>query len=150
MLAKILSMKSSDVPDAFVPDLEDSVPIDQKDNARKITSKFLREYQEQKNYLVIPRVNATLGDDVLYNDLASVVLPSVDAITFGKAESLEQLDKICRMMTDIEKTNRVGTRIKLIPTIETAKGIVNANQLCASNPGRIIGVAFGADDCTFK
>ena len=51
-------------PDAFVPDMEDSVPVDEKARAREVTARFLPQLA-QVGALVIPRVNAALGGSPL-------------------------------------------------------------------------------------
>jgi citrate lyase subunit beta/citryl-CoA lyase len=148
MLSKILSMEQSQLPDAFVPDLEDSVPVDQKDHARDVTAKFLSDHiKSDKKFLVIPRVNATMGDDVLYKDLSAILSPTVDAVTVGKIETAYDVARISEMLSQVESEKKIQKKIKLIPTIETALGIVNAYLISSSHPDRLIGVAFGADDC---
>ena len=51
MLAKAASL----TPDAFVPDMEDSVPVEEKTNARNITAAYVSQLA-QGGVLVIPRV----------------------------------------------------------------------------------------------
>ena len=53
MLEKALTLR----PDAFVPDMEDSVPAAEKVNARATTAKFLPRLAALR-VPVIPRVNA--------------------------------------------------------------------------------------------
>lgn len=61
---------------------------------------------------------------------------------------MEDVKRICDLLSDVErKKNIPHGSIKLIPSIETALGVVNAYQICSSFPERVIAVAFGADDC---
>lgn len=60
MVTKMISF--SPLPDVFVPDLEDSVPNEHKDSARKIVSEFIQNdwkkvKEKHKKYLplMIPR-----------------------------------------------------------------------------------------------
>ncbi|KAL0480418.1 citrate lyase subunit beta [Acrasis kona] len=141
MLNKIHQMDSTNLPDAFVPDLEDSVPFDQKENARNVTKEFLKSIDvDKKEYLIIPRVN--MVEEILKLDIEAVY-ESADAITVGKIQTVEDVDKICNIMDQLEQGQN---RVKLIPTIETALGIVNSYSICSRRPDRIVGVAFGADD----
>jgi citrate lyase subunit beta/citryl-CoA lyase len=147
MLSKILTMEPTHFPDAFVPDLEDSVPFDQKDQAREITSNFLASNNGKKPYLVIPRVNATTDRDMLYKDLTAVIPKGIDAITIGKVDTIHEMDLICSMISQVEQENRVKPcSIKVIPTLESALACVNAFQIASSHPERLVAIAFGADD----
>jgi citrate lyase subunit beta/citryl-CoA lyase len=66
----------------------------------------------------------------------------------GKTGTVEDVKMICELLSEVErKKNIPHGSIKLIPSIETALGVVNAYEICASVPERVIAVAFGADDC---
>ncbi len=69
MLGKALGLR----PDAFVPDMEDSVPTAEKANARATIRDFLPQLAAV-GVPVIPRVNA-LETDWIEDDLAAVVGP---------------------------------------------------------------------------
>jgi citrate lyase subunit beta/citryl-CoA lyase len=147
MLDKMFTVRVK--PDAFVPDLEDSVPLDAKDEARLLVKDFIKDkwISSHQTSLLIPRVNATLGHNVLYEDLRAVSTKYTYAITFGKAETEQDVKLVSDMLNDIESENKIEHgSIKLIPWIETALGIVNAYQICSCDPNRVIAVAFGADD----
>ena len=142
MLEKALSL----IPDAYVPDMEDSVPIEEKVNARDVTASFLSRMAEAGPF-VIPRVNS-LDTGLLEDDLAAVVGPHIFGISVGKIQSVGDIEQVSGMMEDLE--TQIGLdpgQMKLIPWIETAKAIVNAFEICAASP-RIVGVAFGAEDFT--
>ena len=142
MLEKALGL----VPDAYVPDMEDSVPLEEKENARNVTASVLWRLAEAGR-LVIPRVNS-LDTGLIQDDLAAVVGPHVYGISVGKVESAADIARVSSVIDGLEKQAglEVG-RTKLIPWIETALGIVNAHPICAASP-RIVGVAFGAEDFT--
>ena len=57
-------------PDAFVPDMEDSVPWDEKANARGVTAAYIPELAAT-GVPVIPRVNS-LDTGLLEDDLSAV------------------------------------------------------------------------------
>ena len=133
-------------PDAYIPDMEDSVPVEEKENARNVTASFLPRLAEV-GPLVIPRINS-LDTGLLQDDLAAVVGPHVFGISVGKIQSSKDIDYISNIIEGLEKKAglEVGT-VKLVPWIETAMAIVNAYEICAASP-RIVGVAFGAEDFT--
>ena len=142
MLEKALGL----TPDAYVPDLEDSVPVEEKRNARDVTASMLSRLAEAGPH-VIPRVNS-IDSGLMEEDLAAVVGPHISGVSVGKVGSAEDVQLISRAIESLEKTAGLETgRIGLILWIETAMGVVNAHHICAASP-RIIGVAFGAEDFT--
>jgi len=142
MLDKALGFR----PDAFVPDLEDSVPEAEKDNARRVTVAHLTKLSVG-GIPVIPRVNA-LGTGWLEEDLAAVVGPSIYGISVGKIQAVDDIASISEIIAGIERKAglEVG-KVRLIPWIETASAIVHCYQICRASP-RIVAVAFGAEDFT--
>ncbi len=142
MLKKALSLR----PDAYMPDLEDSVPINEKGNARVIVCSFL-ERLSLLGPFVIPRVNS-LETGLLMDDLESLVSPYLHGISVGKIYSAREVVSISNILDRIEQRKNIEVgRTKLILWLETACAIVNAYEICVSSP-RIIAVAFGAEDFT--
>ena len=133
-------------PDAYIPDMEDSVPAEEKENARNVIASFLPKLAEV-GPLVIPRINS-LDTGLLQDDMAAIVGPHIFGVSVGKIQSTRDIDYISNIIEGLEKKAglEVGT-VKLIPWIETAMAIVNAYEICAASP-RIVGVAFGAEDFT--
>jgi len=142
MLDKALSF----APDAFVPDLEDSVPNAEKENARQITAAHLAKLGAAGT-AVIPRVNA-LGTSWLEDDLAALVGPSIYGISVGKIRTVDDIASISEILAGLERKAglEVG-RVRLIPWIETALAVVHCYPICRASP-RIVAVAFGAEDFT--
>ena len=142
MLEKAMGL----TPDAYVPDLEDSVPVNEKENARKVTASFLPKLAAA-GPLVIPRVNS-LDTGLLEDDLAAIVGPHIFGISVGKINSAQDVVQISGVVETLEKkANLELGRVKLMLWIETAMAIVNAYQICTASP-RIAAVAFGAEDFT--
>ncbi len=133
-------------PDAFIPDMEDSVPAAEKAAARGTIAGRLPRLAET-GIPVIPRVN-DLESGLIEDDLAAVVGPHVLGISVGKIDSAEDVRRVARLLDSLEPAAGLESgSIRLIPWIETARGIVNAYEICAASP-RIIAAAFGAEDFT--
>jgi len=142
MLEKALEF----APDAFIPDMEDSVPDAEKAAARNTIHNFLPKLSKS-GILVIPRVNA-LQTGWLEDDLAAVVGPHIHGISVGKIDTPEDIKLIANLIGDLESQADLPVgKVKLIPWIETAKAIVNCYKICRSSD-RILGVALGAEDFT--
>ena len=142
MLDKALGL----APDAFLPDMEDSVPWDEKGNARKVTASALPRLAEAGAPL-IPRVNS-LDTGLLEDDLAAVVGPRIFGVSVGKIGSGTDIVLISNVIERLERGQGLDVgHVKLLPWIETASGVVNAQEICVAS-SRIVAVAFGAEDFT--
>lgn len=143
---RMLERASGLTPDAFIPDMEDSVPDAEKANARAITAARL-DSLSARGGAVIPRLNS-LDTGLLDHDLAAVVGPRIYGVSVGKINSPADIALISAKLDALERKAglEVG-HIKLLPWIETAQAIVNVYEICAASP-RIIGAAFGAEDFT--
>jgi citrate lyase subunit beta/citryl-CoA lyase len=142
MLEKALGLK----PDAFVPDMEDSVPGAEKANARETIARFLPRLAASGKP-VIPRVNS-LDTEWLEADLAAVVGPQIFGVSVGKVRSAGDISAISQLIGDLERRTQltVGS-LRLLPWIETAEAIVNVSAICRASE-RIVAVAFGGEDFT--
>lgn len=133
-------------PDAFLPDLEDTVPAAEKEAAREITAAALPGLSAA-GPLVIPRVNS-LDTGLLEDDLAAMVCPSIFGIIVGKIGTAEEVQEISGVLSALERKVALEEgKVKIVPLIETAKAVVNAYRICTASP-RIVAVAFGAEDFT--
>ncbi len=143
---RMLERASGLKPDAFIPDMEDSVPDDEKANARVVTASYLAQLAAA-GARVIPRVNS-LETGLLDDDLAAVVGEHISGVSVGKIYTPEDIATISGKLESLERDAglELGS-ISLVPWIETAQAIVNLYAICTASP-RIIGVAFGAEDFT--
>jgi citrate lyase subunit beta/citryl-CoA lyase len=144
--ATMLEKAMGFAPDALVPDLEDSVPVDEKAHAREVTAAFLPRLA-QLGSLLIPRVNS-LDTGWLEDDLAALVGPHVYGVSVGKIYTPKDVQVISDMIARLEQQADVPAgQVKLLLWIETAMAIVHCYEICTASP-RIVGVAFGAEDLT--
>lgn len=133
-------------PDAFIPDMEDSVPWDEKANAREVVASYIPQLAKTGKP-VIPRVNS-LDSGLLAEDLAAVVRPQVYGVSVGKVDGVDILNEVSALIGDAE--SRAGMEagsVRLVPWIESASAIVNAYGICRASP-RIVAAALGAEDFT--
>ena len=142
MLEKALGFR----PDAFVPDMEDSVPAAEKVNARRTIAAFLPELAES-GVPVVPRVNA-LDTGLAADDLAAVVGPYIYGVSIGKIDVPGDIRAVSGLIGNLEREAGLEEgRIRLIPWLESARAIVHCYEICRSSP-RLVGVAFGGEDFT--
>jgi len=128
--------------DAVIFDLEDSVAVLEKVNARKTVAAFLKLPRKCKVYV---RINS-LGTDFWREDLILVVKNGADGVMLPKAENDEQIKFVDRLMGSLEGEFE-RSALDLMPLVETAQGVIFAfNIACASK--RVSRLAFGALDYT--
>lgn len=132
--------------DAVMIDLEDAVPYSEKDAARILVRNFLQNYQSHNKEIFV-RINGL--ETSWWNEDLSAVLPALpDGIRLPEADSPEIVEKLDTMLTEYEED--LGLEIghfKILPSIETAEGVINCIKTAKSS-SRLIGLAFGAEDYT--
>ena len=132
--------------DAIQIDLEDAVPLSEKDAARILVRRFLENYPK-RNKEILVRING-LDTKWALDDLRTVLPALPDGIRLPKADSPEIVERLDTLLTEYEEELGLAVgHFKILPSIETAQGVINANQTARSSP-RLIGLAFGAEDYT--
>jgi citrate lyase subunit beta/citryl-CoA lyase len=123
-------------------DLEDSVPLNEKDVARNLIKEVLVKRDEYKAEVYI-RINSP-ESDMIEDDLAKIVQKGIDGIVIPKVNNVKELKKIERLLSTVEKKRKL-TPIELMPSIESAEGVVNAYNIAISSK-RISALVFGVFD----
>jgi len=123
-------------------DLEDSVPDKEKQNARTLISKKLKERKDFKAS-VFARTNSPQSGKIP-SDLEKIVQKGLDGIVIPKVDSAKELKKIEKIISSLEKKRKLK-KIRLIPSIESALGVINCYEI-ASASKRIDAIVFGIFD----
>ena len=132
--------------DAVQIDLEDAVPLAEKDAARILVRRFLDNYK-QRNKEILVRING-LDTKWALDDLIMVLPAKPDGIRLPKADSPEVVEHLDTMLTEYEEELGIEVgHFKILPSIETAEGVLNAPKTARAS-SRLIGLAFGAEDYT--
>jgi citrate lyase subunit beta/citryl-CoA lyase len=132
--------------DGVIIDLEDAVPLSEKDAARILVKRFLENYTE-RNKEVLVRINPL--DSKWGLDDLRVVLPALpDGVRLPKADTPEIVERLDTLLTEFEEELELDIgRFRILPSIESARGILNATGI-ASTSKRVFALAFGAEDYT--
>lgn len=123
-------------------DLEDSVPDNEKVNARKLIKTALKSRKSYKSSIFV-RTNSPLSGKIPA-DLKQIVQKGIDGIVIPKVNNTKELKKIEKTISSLEKTRKLKP-IQLIPSIESAEGVVNTYSI-ASSSKRVCAVVFGVFD----
>ena len=132
--------------DIIMVDLEDSVPPAEKAAARDLARQWVPTLR-QAGKRVMVRANS-LDTGLTRDELTAVISPDLYGVSVGKTESVWDLREIDRIIAPLEASAGLQPgQIKLIPWIESARAVVNVNELAAALP-RSVAIAFGAEDYT--
>lgn len=123
-------------------DLEDSVPDNEKANARKLIKSALKSRKSYQSSIFV-RTNSPLSDKIPA-DLKEVIQKGIDGIVIPKVNNTKELKKIEKIISKLEKTQKLKP-IQLIPSIESTEGVVNTYEI-ASFSKRVSAVVFGVFD----
>jgi len=133
--------------DAVIIDLEDAVPIAEKEPSRALVRDILEKHPGKRMYV---RINA-LPTPYCKEDLDAVVCNNLVGVMLPKVESPEDIFEMDRLLTAVEKRNglEVGT-LELISICESAKGLEEIYPVVLAKPEHhcVSVVAFGAADYT--
>lgn len=129
--------------DVAMFDLEDGVPPGEKDTARAMMAETLAG--PSTGMLRFVRIHPA-GTKAIEADLPAVIRPGLDGLTLTKVHCPEDVSQVSAMLD--EREEQAGLErgsVRLLATIESAKGLVQAAAIAASSP-RLIGLMFGAED----
>ncbi|MDH2907247.1 MAG: CoA ester lyase [Candidatus Nitrosotalea sp.] len=123
-------------------DLEDSVPLEEKKSARNLIKNALKHRSEYSSEIYV-RTNSPISG-MISDDLSEVIQKGVDGIVIPKVNTINEIKKIEKMMTGLEKKRKLKP-IEIMASIESAEGVVNAYSI-ASCSKRISALIFGVFD----
>jgi len=132
--------------DAVIWDLEDSVPIANKADARVLVAQAIAGVAATgaggSRPAIFVRVNST-ATGLLADDLAAVVRPGLDAVLLPKAESAEDVRSLVAALERQEAATgmREGA-VEIVLQIESALGVYRGFDLIKASP-RVASVTIG-------
>ena len=125
-------------------DLEDSVPINEKTAARETIIQALKQRTDYKTNVYI-RINS-FDSGMAFTDLKQIIQNGVDGIVIPKVDDENEVTDIIRFISILEDERGIKNgSIKLMPSIETAKGVVNAYSIAKADQ-RVNALLFGVFD----
>lgn len=142
---RLLNSASRSEADVLLLDLEDSVqPAENKQVARdNIIDRVTRG--DFDKYIVFPRINDRESGHLL-KDISQLTIKGIEGFMYPKAHTGQDIYFIDKLLETIEyeKGFELGT-FKLIPIIETAAAVLNAQEICQASK-RVVAIAFGCED----
>jgi citrate lyase subunit beta/citryl-CoA lyase len=129
--------------DAYLLDLEDSVPLAQKAAARAGLAAAAAAVSKS-GAAALARINsdATLADD----DLSAAVIPGIRALMIPKVESGEEIRKLDARIGELEQQRGMTPgHTLLIAQIEHVRTLPRMDEIATSSP-RLLGMILGSED----
>jgi citrate lyase subunit beta / citryl-CoA lyase len=130
--------------DVAILDLEDGVPPDEKDRARATIASVLDVASKgggPARFVRINREPAARGAD-----LAAILRAGLDGIVAPKVDHPDEIIDLCRELDGREAAGGIDHgSIRIVPSIESARGLIEAHAIAASGD-RVIALLFGAED----
>ena len=147
-------------PDILCFDLEDSVPTSEKTIARDMVKESVSSnegsnpvdinnsdtanYKYKESPQIFVRINS-FESGLYEQDLESVICDRLDGIVIPKVNSTSELEKITKIIVNLEKKRYIEKTIRLLPSIESSQGVVNAYNIAKFND-RVCSLMFGVFD----
>jgi citrate lyase subunit beta/citryl-CoA lyase len=129
--------------DAIILDLEDSVPVGEKQSARAMVCEALQTGTYGPE--VVVRIN-DLSTDFGRPDLEEVLCPSVQAILLPKAQTVDDVHQVGTLVASLERQRGLCARsVRLLLLVETALGVVNAHVMATADE-RVSALCLGGED----
>jgi citrate lyase subunit beta/citryl-CoA lyase len=129
--------------DAIILDLEDSVPLAEKADARRGLPAAARQVG-QAGADVLVRINSP--PSMAAEDIAAAVGPDVAALSIAKAESADQLRRLDEATSEAERRAGVAEgRTAFLILIESAQGFLAMTEIARASP-RVVALSMGNED----
>jgi citrate lyase subunit beta/citryl-CoA lyase len=142
-MPRFLEKAAESEADALILDVEDSVPLPNKPEARQNVRKYLESgiYRQQ----VFIRVNA-VDTGLLPEDLRWTAHASTDGFMFSKVNDEQDIQHLDRLLTQVEREQDFEPgKFKMCPLIETARAGLHTFRIAMAS-SRMVALAFGGED----
>ncbi len=129
--------------DAICLDLEDAVAKDRKLDARRHVRDFLSSNVKTDKELMV-RANA-VRSPYFADDLADAICSGIVMLVLPKVEDPSEVEDAASALSAIEKERNLQRPIKILATIESARGLRLAEAIAKADP-RVAGLQLGLAD----
>ena len=139
---RFLEKAKSLTADIVCFDLEDSVPDKEKKKARVLIRNTLKQRNKYSPDVFVRTNSPESG--MIEADLKEIVQKGIDGIVIPKVNSVKELKQIEKTISALEKKRKIKG-IRLMPSIESALGVMNCYEISSSSK-RIVALVFGIFD----
>lgn len=142
---RLMNSAARSTADVLLLDIEDSVqPAQNKQVARDLIKKMVGDGAFAGRVL-FPRVNDRESGHLL-RDIHQLTIPGITGFMYPKSQKGEDVYFFDKLLETIEYEKGIPTgTYKIIPLIETAGAVLNAQEICQASK-RVVAIAFGCED----
>ena len=130
--------------DIICCDLEDSVPLNEKQAARDLVSEALEEKKDHGNRNVYVRINS-YESGMSIQDLDAIVSDQIDGVVVPKVNNEKEVNYLVRSLIESERQKAMSKKIGIMASIESAQGLVNSYSIATADV-RVKTLVFGVFD----
>lgn len=131
--------------DILLLDIEDAVPLENKELARDNIKRYVTE-GKFKNKIVFPRVNDRESGQLL-QDVYQLAIEGIEGFMYPKSQKGDDIYFFGKLLETIEYEKKIPRHtFKIIALIETPGAVMNIQDICTACPERLVAVAFGCED----
>lgn len=125
-------------------DLEDSVPLNEKQTARDFVSQALDKKEDYGNRSVYIRINS-YESGLAASDLDAIVRDEIDGVVVPKVNNKNEVTHLTRRLIELERQNEMNKKLGIMASIESAQGLVNSYSIATADL-RVKVLVFGVFD----
>jgi citrate lyase subunit beta/citryl-CoA lyase len=130
-------------PDAFQIDLEDSIPLERKAEARAAVAEVAGRLAGRGADVVV-RINRPFR--MALPDIEAAVGPHVDALNLPKVPDAAYVRMVAEIAGELERERGLAEgHTRLLAMIETAEGLANMAEIARASE-RLVAMTIGAED----
>lgn len=142
---ELFSKALASAADALSFDLEDSVTLDRKAEARAALQRYFSGLPFSAcGKTVIVRINA-VDTGLTEADIAAVAQPGVNVINLPKPSSVDEVRQVADLIQQAEKRNGVAQPMGILLNVESPFALRHADALALAHP-RVMGLQVGLGD----
>jgi citrate lyase subunit beta/citryl-CoA lyase/malyl-CoA/(S)-citramalyl-CoA lyase len=132
--------------DVIMFDLEDSIPVEKKLEAREVLVKTISNIETEK--IISIRINP-VNSQFIIDDLMilSEIYNKIDSIVIPKVENVAELNFVDRFLNSMKLKFNYKNEVGIEASIETVKGMENISEIASSSKA-LISLVFGVADFT--
>jgi citrate lyase subunit beta/citryl-CoA lyase len=142
-VAKFVARAAERGADALILDLEDSVPVAEKQRGREALQQAAAEVGRNGADVVV-RINRPWRQAL--SDIEAAVSPRVQALMLTKVDSADHVRMIAETVDELEAERAMTPgSTKLVALVETASAFFRLEEIARAHP-RLVALTLGAED----
>lgn len=125
-------------------DLEDSVPLNEKQTARDFVSEALDKKEDYGDRNVYVRINS-YESGMAFHDLDAIVSDVLDGVVVPKVNNEKEVGGLALRLIELERRKAMSKKMGIMASIESAQGVINSYSIAMADL-RVKMLIFGVFD----